>query len=113
MSVDDLERLFNIAMSVVLAAVRVLRNQEIRRAGGNLGDGGERNRTVWIVRRHDDIARFGHCRDLADFKDATGVAEIGLDNINQSVTQQRPELPTRIVALAGGEGERRRVAKFS
>ena len=103
MPVDDPQRLLDEAMAELLAGVDVLGDQEVGRAGGHLDDGRQRDRTVRVVGRHHHVAGFGHRGDLAHLEDAAGVAEVGLDHVDQPVPQQRPYFPTGVVALAGGE----------
>src|SRR5206468_3294203 len=45
----------------------------------------------------------GHGRDLAQLEDAAAVADVALQDVDQVVAQQRPDVRPAVVALAGRE----------
>src|SRR5512144_3217911 len=51
------------------------------------------------MRSDGDVIGFGHRRDLAHLKEPTGVAEVGLDDVDEALLQYRLELPAGVEPL--------------
>src|SRR5919202_363740 len=85
----------------------LLLDDDIRRRCAHLETRSERDWPQGAVRRDRDVVCFGHRRDLADFRDAAGMGEIRLDDVDIAVLQNLLEIPARKHSLAGRDRYRR------
>ena len=63
----------------------ILLNQEIGHRGVKVEAGDRADSGVGVVRRHHDVLRLGDGSDLLQFGDSTGVAHVGLEDVNRLV----------------------------
>ena len=61
------------------------------------------HRSIRIVRGDHDVVRLGHRRDLHRFLDATVVAQVRLDDIDQLSFDEFPVSPLCECTFAGGD----------
>ena len=62
--------------------------------------GGERERAERAVGRDANVVRLGHGRNLFRLRDAAGVRNVGLDDVDAAELKVRPDVFPREEALA-------------
>ena len=81
-------------------------DQEVRDGRRQMYGSHSGYRTIRVVPGNLYIARFRHSRDLAEFRDSTCMANVGLSHVDETTGQDRPKVPLRKETLARREPDR-------
>ena len=100
--VRNLERLL-LHLVVPGHVTRGLQDHKVRYGRAELNAGGACDGSVGIVRRHKDVLCLSGRRDSPQFGDAPGMADVGLDHIDQPSRNQVLVSPAEVEPLAGRE----------